>query len=227
MSGTWRETAGKRRGKRPKWVLTPELEAALRRLYASPPQGRQPALRQLAARWGIPRWRLGRWARDLGLYQVVRKAPPWRPEELALLERNAHLGLDRIVLKLRRAGYTRTAVAVHLMLKRRRIEAAREGYSATLVAQCFGVDAKTVTRWIDKGYLRARKRGTRRTAAQGGDEWLLFDTDLRRFVVEHIGEIHLGKVDKHWFVSLLTQGRLGDPHGAEDEGGRERRGHAG
>lgn len=205
---------GRQQGKRPKWTLTPEIEAALRRLYAEPSTTRQPALRRLAERLDIPRWRLGRWARDLGLYQTVRKQPPWSPEELAILERNAHLGLDRIALALRRAGYHRTPTAVQLVRKRLRIEAQREGYSARQVALCFGVDPTTVGRWIRTGMLRARPRGTRRTGAQGGDQHLLFDADLRHFVLEHLGEIHLGKVDKHWFVSLLA-GELGERHRVE------------
>ncbi|MEW6490196.1 MAG: hypothetical protein AB1578_20100 [Thermodesulfobacteriota bacterium] len=210
------ERAGNRKGKRPKWVLTPELERELRRLYAEPPRGRRPALRRLSAAWNIPRWRLGRWAAALGCYQTVRKPAPWSAAELALLERNAHLGLDRLALKLRRAGYPRTHAAIKIQLTRRHLRSEREGYTARSVAMCFGVDPTTVVRWIRMGMLRAKPRGTLRTAAQGGDQWLVLEPDLRRFVLEHLGEIHLGKVDKHWFVSLLTSGRLG-AKGGNDE----------
>lgn len=87
------------------------------------------------------------------------------------------------------------------------------------MALCFGVDATTVTRWIRTGMLRARPRGTLRTQAQGGDQWLVFEPELRRFVLEYLGEIHLGKADKHWFVSLLLHRgeRLGGK-GGDDEG---------
>ena len=199
----------------PRWKLTPEIEKALSRIYSDPIEHRSGALNRLSARLAIPSWRLGRWARDLGLYQIVRKQPDWSPRELALLEANAHLGLDRIALKLRKAGFTRTATAIQLKMKRDRIEPDREVYTARQVAIGLGVDAKTMTRWIALGRIRAFKKGTRRTELQGGDHWLVSAGALRRFVAENLGEIHLGKVDKAWFVSLLTGGRVGGPHFAD------------
>jgi hypothetical protein len=81
--------------------------------------------------------------------------------------------------------------------------------SAHQTAECFGVDAKTVTRWISLGLLRADRRGTERVAEQGGDMWFIREKYLRRFVLENLNQVDLRKVDKYWFVDLITGGDSG------------------
>jgi hypothetical protein len=79
-----------------------------------------------------------------------------------------------------------------------------KGQSATSLAQCFGVDAKTITRWIGLGHLKAGKRGTARTAIQGGDMWFIKDKAIREFVLSCPELVDLHKVDKLWLFSLLV-----------------------
>lgn len=40
-----------------------------------------------------------------------------------------------------------------------------------------------------RGWLKARKRGTNRTSAQGGDSWYIKDKDIRGFIVDSIAVI--------------------------------------
>lgn len=200
---------------RPRWHLTQELEREIRHVYADPPTRRRRAVGHLAEAWGIPLWRISRWAVELGAYQQVTKPLRWSEAELSIVRLSAHLGLGAIRKRLAAAGFLRTCVAIKIQMTRKSIQAEAEGYSSRQVAQCFGVDEKTVGRWISRGLLKAKRRGTLRIGAQGGDQWLIREKDVRRFILANLGEIHLGKVDKYWFVSLLT-GKLGqDPHVAE------------
>lgn len=121
------------------------------------------------------------------------------------MEANAHLGLDRIRLKLKRAGYVRTSNAVKIQLTRRELEPEREGYSARQVAQGFGIDVHSVTRWISRGWLRATRKGTLRQAPENGNEWLISEAAIRRFVADNLGAFELAKVDQTWFLSLLLR----------------------
>jgi len=57
-----------------------------------------------------------------------------------------------------------------------------------------------VLRWIEKGLLKASKKGTKRE----NDEWHIEDRHIRQFIVENVGIIDIRKVDKVWFVELLT-----------------------
>lgn len=72
------------------------------------------------------------------------------------------------------------------------------------MASEFGVDIKVVTRWIDQGWLVAGRRGTKRVESQGGDQWWIKRKHVRDFVIESIGIIDIRKVDKVWFVDLLS-----------------------
>lgn len=70
-----------------------------------------------------------------------------------------------------------------------------------------GVDAKVVTGWITKGWLKAQRRGTDRTEAQGGDQWWIHRRDVRTFIIQNAAAVDLRKiVDKEWFVDLLANG---------------------
>jgi hypothetical protein len=79
-------------------------------------------------------------------------------------------------------------------------------YSANSLAQALGIDPHAVTRWIKSGHLKAKFRGTARTAQQNGDIYLIHEKDVRRFILEHPTEIDLRRVDQLWFLDVLTNG---------------------
>jgi len=70
------------------------------------------------------------------------------------------------------------------------------------------VDSHKVTRWIGAGLLEAERRGTARTELQGGDTWLIFRAEVKEFVLRCPDEYDLGKVEKWWFLDLITDGRI-------------------
>ena len=57
--------------------------------------------------------------------------------------------------------------------------------------------------------LRATRRGTERTERQGGDTYWIAHKAVHAFVLTYPDEIDLRKVEKWWFLDLLTAGRIG------------------
>lgn len=110
--------------------------------------------------------------------------------------------------KLAEAGFARSVTAIQVKVNRNRIKSNLEGYSACQLADALGVEAKKVVRWIQQGVLKAERRGTGRLPQQGGDTWWISDASVRRFVLRYPGEIDLARVEKIWFLSLLTNGKL-------------------
>ena len=118
---------------------------------------------------------------------------------------------ERIRLKLKAAGFGRTATGIHPKLKRMRFKHDHGFYSANGLAQALGIDSHAVARWIKRGHLKAqfRKaqfRGTARGDRQNGDIYLIRERDVRQFILEHPTDIDLRKVDQLWFLDLITNG---------------------
>ena len=113
---------------------------------------------------------------------------------------------ERIRLKLKTAGYSRTVTGIHLKLRRMKFKHDPSFYSAHGLAQALGMDSHAVSRWIRRGYLKTQLRGTARGERQNGDVYLIREKDIRRFILEHPTEIDLRKVDQLWFLDLLTNG---------------------
>jgi hypothetical protein len=152
----------------------------------------------------MPHWALKKRARELGLART--KEQPWSEPELAILARYAWMSDERIRLKLKAAGYARSATAIHLKLRRMQFKRNGNFYSANSLAQALGIDSHAVTRWIKSGHLKAKLRGTARGPQQNGDIYLIHEKDVRRFILEHPTDIDLRKVDQLWFIDLLAAG---------------------
>jgi hypothetical protein len=60
--------------------------------------------------------------------------------------------------------------------------------------------------WIESGDLKAIRRETARTELQGGDIWFIEKTAVKAFIIQNIGIVDIRKVDKFWFVEMLTGG---------------------
>ena len=191
--------------RRRKYTFTTRIDERIREIYLAHPGAKtRPSIRKLAEQVGIPHWALKKRARELGLARTQEK--PWSEAELAVLARYAWMSDERIRLKLRASGYARSATAIHLKLRRMRFKSDPSFYSAKGLAGALGMDSHVVTRWIKAGHLRAQLRGTKRTAEQGGDTYLIREKDVRRFILEHPSEIDLRKVDQLWFLDLITNG---------------------
>jgi hypothetical protein len=190
---------------RRKHVFTNQIDELIRAIYLDRPGAKtRPGIRVLAKKVGIPHWALKKRARELGLARTKEK--PWSEPELEILARYAWMSDERMRLKLKAAGYSRSATGIHLKLRRMKFKHDPRFYSANGLAQALGIDSHSVSRWIRSGHLKAKLRGTVRGEKQNGDIYLILEKDVRRFILEHPTEIDLRKVDQLWFLDLVTNG---------------------
>ncbi|MBW2342520.1 MAG: hypothetical protein JRF53_00645 [Deltaproteobacteria bacterium] len=42
-----------------------------------------------------------------------------------------------------------------------------------------------------------------RNERQGGDHWWILDQNIKEYVLKHLYEIDIRKVDKYWFVDMI------------------------
>lgn len=189
-------------GPRRRWTASEEIDRAIRAGYAKATT--KAAVVRLAQAVGRPRWWVSRRAAALGLVAPRFKQPAWTEAETAVVEANAHRKPATISRMLKRAGFARTETAVAVKLKRLGCDTADpDRMTARGFAGFMGVDCTTVSGWIARGWLRAGRRGTERTAAQGGDQWWISRAAARRFIVENAAAVDVRKVEKFWFIELL------------------------
>jgi hypothetical protein len=192
-----------------KYIFTEAMNAEIRKVYQEKVgmgsrQNRDSPVATLARKFGIPRQTISWQAVKLGLIRRKKKEPPWSPEEIKILECHAWKGLGTIQKHLSAKGYRRTKVGILIKRKHLRLLSNLDGQSASSLADCFGIDTRTIIRWINLGYLKAYRRETDRTPAQGGDIYYIKDKHVKDFIMNYLDEIDIRKVDKYWLVGILT-----------------------
>lgn len=188
-----------------KYKIDPKHYDRIKQTYAGTTGNGE--IKTLASWLGIPRWKVTRFAISQGWLQKAVRSPPWTPEEDAALEKYARYCVEKIVMKMKKEGFTRTATAIRLRLKRTRMLKNLDGYSSRQLADCLGVDAKTVLRMIEQKKINAERRGTARTAQQHGDIWWIKPRNIRNFLIDYIAEIDMRKIDRFWLVDMLANHR--------------------
>ena len=164
------------------------------------------ALHVAERRLGFSRESIKSRAQIIGAARTTAKAPPWSPDELAALERVSHLGAAAAGRALRKAGYERSATAIAVQRKRRRM--APDGMSMNALAELLGVDRKTVARWRDKAMLRVIATG--KTCGGGAEVGHVSTGAIREFILRYSSQIDLGRIErtgaKLWLIDLLAGG---------------------
>lgn len=197
----------KHRGRKAlKYVWTAERDQVLRERYNGKVQGRAG---EIAQDLGWPSWLIKKRAGQLGLcYAVDRK--DWTKSEERFLWN--HAGRRTLHWMAKQLG--RSDASTCLKLKRMQISRHyREGYTLRGLELCFGCDHHAIDRWIRAGWLKGRRRGTRRNGAGGrgqgpADPWVFTDEGILRFIQAHPMAFRLDKVDQFWFMDLVLNGRL-------------------
>jgi hypothetical protein len=192
---------------RKKYRPTEEIDGQIRAAYDAFVYGNdRRAIRAAGKAIGWPPHQVHGRAVELGLARVKEKN--WSLEEVAILEANCQYGFSEIQKRLAAAGFARSQYAI--LLKRKRLDLVRayEGYSANQLGTLMGIDSKGVGHYIEEGWLKAEKRGTWRTERQGGDTWYIAHEDVRAFLFARPEEWDLRKVEKWWFLDLITDGRI-------------------
>jgi DNA-directed RNA polymerase specialized sigma24 family protein len=196
------------RGKRTKYQASPEIDQIIQFAYERfwGANDRQ-ALNRAARRIEWPGWKVKRRGQELGLARTSENTP-WKPEEERILRSNGQHSADYVVRALKIQGFCRSRTAVHLKMRRERIKQTLDGYSSRQLAEAFGVDSHKIMRWISAGLLKADRREQNRVPIQGGCFWWITHTSVRNFVFRCPHEIDLRKVEKWWFLDIITEGRI-------------------
>lgn len=184
----------------------PEIDAALREAY--PSMAGKGSMNALADKLDVPRWLLSTRARVIGLTTPKIKEPEWSDEETKLLKRVPLHDPDRAHEIFQAHGFNRSGTAIVVRAKRAGLSRRyREKLNSAAVARTLGVDNKTVSTWISKGWLKTERRGTQRSTQQGGDWHLISHADFRQWILDNLDRIDIRKVDKFAFVDILTTGQ--------------------
>jgi hypothetical protein len=195
-------------------TITPEVHERLRVVYQYQGQKRQrrpqgvPTVRELAEEVGVSKKILCDYAARQGW--VTPKEKPWTRAELRLLDKYAHLSPAMIQRHLKAAGCLRSEMGIRVMRTRRKAHKGSPYYSSHAMTQLFGIDSHTLDRvWLRKypDELKYELKGERQRR-QAGDIKLFHVDTIRQFVINHPEEIDLRKVDKMWFLWLVTEGKV-------------------
>lgn len=190
-----------------KYHFTEEMDDEIRRVYRDGIGMRYKRntgyLKKLSKRMGVPAWVISQRATEIGALPTQRKEPRWTQEEIDILQQSAHLSLHAIQVRIKKAGYWRTQQGIQIRRCQEQFLQNLDGHSATAVARCFGVNPKTVQRWISVGWLKTTTRESARPVEQG-PLFYIKDKWIREFIVESVAVIDFRKLDKYWLVDLLT-----------------------
>lgn len=187
--------------KRRNLIWSPSIDDAIRRAYAAGLGSGE--VKKLARQLGRSTATLRYRAIGLGINVPRAKPEDWRPEEDAILREAGNITAKRGRLRLAKAGFIRSEIAVGIRIKRLGNSTRAERpdmLSAREAGELMGVDSHVVSRWIDRGWLAARKLPGERTP------YLIKISALRDFLVEHVGVWDHRKCDIHWLVDILTNG---------------------
>lgn len=185
------------------WTTNQFIDDRIRRAYANPTNN---SVKDCARAVARPRWWVSKRATALGLIAPRFREPRWTAAEDELLAQHAHKHPKSIQGILRRHGFQRSETAITVRRKRLSLSSIDpDTYTSRGLAMMLGIDSHAVTNWINKGWLKAKPRGTDRTAVQGGDMWSIKRRDVRKFIIENTAAVDIRKVDKHWFVDLLVK----------------------
>lgn len=182
-----------------RYEWTPDRDEVLRARYDSRIKGRA---KDLARALGVPKWAVTKRAAELGLSSPRGEffdAREWTAEEDRKLI--AWAGERSLRAIARRLG--RTHNAVRNRMRRLKVSCrVSEGYTLRELELCFGVGHRTITRWIDRGWLEADRRD------EDGEHpaYQVREVAILRFVQEHPLAFELRRVDQTWFLDLMTSG---------------------
>lgn len=190
------------RGRRTKWVWTPERDQLLRERYDPKIPGTP---KRLAAALGVPRHAVVKRAGFLGLAKLAKDRKPWTPADVAFLEE--HLGTRHVRWIAKRLARSATSVVMktkHMHISRR----VREGLTMRDLELCLGADHRQIEGWVRAGKLKAAHEGG---LAHPRERWTFREPAVLSFMLEHPMAFRLDKVDQTWFMGLFheaTTGRL-------------------
>jgi len=189
-----------------KYQLTPEETDLIKRNY----DGTTLAINRImrATKGKYPRWYILKMGGKFGLSKAM--PADWTPEEMNwLIDHYPEYGLKKLQKGLLHNFKVRRSLdAIHIKVTRMGL-LAENGDGFTMRSLCSFLfkgqeNHSTVERWIAKGWLKGKRRGTLRTKENGGDMWYFSTERVRNFIIAHPDEIDLRLVDPVAFIRLVA-----------------------
>ncbi len=200
------------------------IDAAIRRAYRSPKPGLKKLARELGRTVGWLKWRAG----VLGVRHLAELYNRrWTDVENDILREGVEAGYSVSTLQrqLKMAGFQRSLSAVVDQVGKLQLGWNRNWYTATEVGRLLGIESKSVTQWIEKGWLTA-KRGVGISSALSADEmeerrlqYQITVPALRKFMVAHPRAWDHRRVRIEVLLDLLVGGEHGLASGSFGEAG--------
>jgi hypothetical protein len=189
-----------------KYIWTPERDQVLRERYDGKIRNRAA---EIAGGFGWPTNQIKMRAGQLGLTHPAYRRD-WTKAEAQFLWEHAGSRTTHWISK----QLQRSEASVVLKLRRMKISRRyRNGYTLRDLELCFGCDHHSIDRWIRDGWLKGRRRGTRRRWAGGSgngpaDPWVFSDEAILEFIKSRPMAFRLDKVDQFWFMDLVLSNGL-------------------
>lgn len=193
-------------------VMNEDQDRILRECYERNNWGGN-AHKQAVNLLGKPSHVVLRRAVQLGLTRV-RERWRWTPEEVEVVEKNAHLAVEVIQRKLAKVspvGFKRTRAAIIRQISHNRFRTNLDGLNHTQLAEALGVATDTLHKWRMEKLIRATRLPSL-DDHQGAKEiyltapWHYSNVEIRRFIYRFPGMIDLRRVSQLWFIELLRNG---------------------
>lgn len=147
-------------------------------------------LNSIARKLQVPRWKVSEWAALIGVSRQSMRA--WEDREIAYLKRNFYQkDIHELSTRLGRSANSVRIKAHILGLSE------NNGYNKDNMAEGLGVNERTVSKWVEKGWLKGRKRGDSPT-----DQWIFLDKDIRDFILAHPEKVK--EMGSLWVADLLS-----------------------
>ena len=194
---------------------TPILDQTLRDAYANNSYGSKVAA-HLAQKFGCCAHQVLYRAVTLGLIRP-RERYRWTQKELDMLEKYAHLSLDRIrkkLLKVSPLGCKRTASAVVAQIHNNRLHTNLDGRNGESLADAFGVSVHQIHRWRIAGMLKGSRiesidqHHRKDPITLIAQNWFYSNKEVRNFVFLYPSAFDLRKVNQLWFLELMRAGTI-------------------
>lgn len=174
---------------------TPAMDDQIAQAYKSAATRKHltSSITRLSAAYGFPRISIMRRASDTGLQFVQSRA--WSSMELSFLEDNAgSIGIKKLARQLRRSEASVLTKIFRLGISSK----LNEGYTQKGLASMVGVSTYQVSAWIRRGLLALSDDIADRITHES----------VRHFVVYHIEEYSLRRVEE-WWMKMLVKEELG------------------
>jgi hypothetical protein len=102
-----------------------------------------------------------------------------------------------------RLGSNRTLTAIAAKMTRNAVRQNLGGMNLAQLADALGVAKGTLRQWLNRGLIRAILCSPELQLINR-HTWFFPDAEIRRFILTHLEYIDLCRVEKVWFVDILT-----------------------